>query len=84
MDKKNDVTKGVTNYVTSFVTNYVTKTDEEIIIDLIKEDLEGLRNTRIVAKRMVFLMRAIADAKTKYKDMLDDEKHVSTHFIKNK
>lgn len=48
----------------------------------IKEDLEGLRNARIVAKRMVFLMNAVKDAKDKYQDMLNDEKRVFTNFIK--
>ncbi len=50
----------------------------------IQEDLEGLRNARIVAKRMVFLMKAINDAKENYQEMLVDEERVSTHFIKNK
>lgn len=48
----------------------------------IKEDLEGLRNARVVAKRMVFLMNAIKDAKDKYPSLLDDEARVATHFIK--
>ena len=48
----------------------------------IEKDAEGLRNARVVAKRMVFLMNAIKDAKEKYPNMLEDEKRVSTHFIK--
>jgi multimeric flavodoxin WrbA len=47
----------------------------------IEQDKEGLRNARIVAKRMVFLMRAIQDAKKNYPDMLEDEPRVFTHFI---
>ena len=50
----------------------------------IREDKEGLRNARVVAKRMVFLMNAIKDAKEKYPDLLAEEDRVSTHFIKNK
>ena len=50
----------------------------------ILEDKEGLRNARVVAKRMVFLMQAIIDAKSKYPDLLTDEERVWTHFIKNK
>ncbi len=50
----------------------------------IEEDKEGLRNARVVAKRMVFLMNAIKDAKEKYPDLLVEEDRVSTHFIKNK
>ena len=50
----------------------------------IKEDKEGLRNARVVAKRMVFLMNAIKDAKEKYPDLLVEEDRVATHFIKNK
>ena len=49
----------------------------------ILKDLEGLRNARIVTKRMVFLMKAIEDGKKQYANLLEDEKHVSTHFIKN-
>ena len=48
----------------------------------IKEDKEGLRNARIVAKRMVFLMNAIKDAKEKHPEFLDDEERVATNFIK--
>ena len=47
----------------------------------IEQDKEGLRNARIVAKRMVFLMKAIADAKGNYPDLLEEEPRVSTHFI---
>lgn len=50
----------------------------------INEDLEGLRNARIVAQRMVFLMNAIKDAKAKYPNLLEEEPRISTHFIKNK
>ena len=35
----------------------------------INEDKEGLRNARVVAKRMVFLMKAIKDAKENYPDL---------------
>lgn len=49
----------------------------------ILEDKEGLRNARVVAKRMVFLINAIKDAKEKYPDLLDEEPKVATHFIKN-
>ena len=48
----------------------------------IEEDKEGLRNARIIAKRMVFLMNAIKEAKEKYPELLNDEPRVSTHFIK--
>ena len=47
----------------------------------IEQDKEGLRNARVVAKRMVFLMKAIKDAKENYPDMLEDEPRVFTHFI---
>lgn len=49
----------------------------------IELDKEGLRNARIVAQRMVFLINAIKDAKEKYPDLLDEEERVWTHFIKN-
>ena len=49
----------------------------------IKLDKEGLRNARIVAQRMVFLINAIKDAKEKYPNLLDEEERVWTHFIKN-
>ncbi|MBO7079406.1 MAG: flavodoxin family protein [Bacilli bacterium] len=48
----------------------------------VKEDKEGLRNARVVAKRMIFLMKAIKDAKDKYPSLLEDEERVSTNFIK--
>ena len=48
----------------------------------IQKDDEGLRNARVVAKRMVFLMTAIKEAKEKYPEMLEDEERVWTHFIK--
>lgn len=48
----------------------------------INKDLEGLRNARIVAKRMVFLMKAIKDAKEKYNDLFIDEERIMTNFIK--
>ena len=46
------------------------------------EDKEGLRNARTVAKRMVFLMKAIAEAKEKYPELLEEEPRVATHFIR--
>lgn len=48
----------------------------------IEQDKEGLRNARIVAKRMVFLMNAIKEAKEKYPELLIDEEKTPTHFIK--
>ena len=48
----------------------------------INEDKEGLRNARIVAKRMVFMMKSIKDGKEKYPDLLNDEPREYTHFIK--
>ena len=48
----------------------------------IVEDKEGLRNARIVAKRMVFLMKAIKDAKGNYPELLEEEDRIFTHFIK--
>jgi len=48
----------------------------------VKEDIEGLRNARIVAKRMVFLMKSIKDGKEKYKDLLDEEERKWTNFIR--
>ena len=47
----------------------------------IEQDKEGLRNARVVAKRMVFLMNAISDAKEKYPDLLIDDEREWTHFI---
>ena len=43
-------------------------------------DKEGLRNVRVVAKRMVFLMNAISDAKKNYPDLLEDEAKTITDF----
>ena len=48
----------------------------------INEDKEGLRNARVVAKRMVFLMKAIKDAKENYPDLLDNEPRAVTDFVK--
>ncbi len=48
----------------------------------IEQDEEGLRNARVVAKRMVFLMNAIKDAKEKYPELLKEEERKWTHFIK--
>ena len=48
----------------------------------IEQDKEGLRNARIVAKRMVSLMSAIKEAKEKYPELLIDEERTPTHFIK--
>ena len=47
----------------------------------IESDLEGKRNARIVAQRMVFLLKAIKDAKNKYKELLDEEEEVYTNFM---
>ena len=49
----------------------------------INEDKEGLRNARVVARRMIFLINAIKDAKEKYPNLLEEEPRVSTHFIKH-
>ena len=48
----------------------------------IEDDKEGLRNARVVAKRMVFMINAIKDAKEKYPNLLVEEDRVSTNFIK--
>ena len=48
----------------------------------IEGDKEGLRNARVVAKRMVFLMNAIKDGKEKYKELLIDDPREWTHFIR--
>ena len=48
----------------------------------IENDKEGLRNARVVAKRMVFLINAIKDAKERYKDLLIDDPREWTHFIR--
>ena len=45
-------------------------------------DEEGLRNARIVAKRMIFLMKYINDGKEKYGNLLIDEERKWTNFIK--
>ena len=48
----------------------------------IEDDKEGLRNARVIAKRMVFMINAIKDAKEKYPNLLVEEDRVSTNFIK--
>ncbi len=45
-------------------------------------DEEGLRNARVVAKRMIFLMKSINDGKEKYDNLLIDEERKWTNFIK--
>jgi multimeric flavodoxin WrbA len=45
-------------------------------------DEEGLRNARVVAKRMIFLMKSINDGKEKYGNLLVDEERKWTNFIK--
>ena len=45
-------------------------------------DEEGLRNARVVAKRMIFLMKSINDGKEKYGNLLIDEERKRTNFIK--
>ena len=47
----------------------------------IEKDEEGLQNARIVARNMVFLMKAIRDAKEKY-GLPEKEEINYTHFIK--
>ena len=47
----------------------------------IEKDDEGLQNARIVARNMVFLMKAIRDAKEKY-GLPEKEIPTPTHFIK--
>ena len=47
----------------------------------IERDEEGLQNARIVARNMVFLMKAIQDAKEKY-GLPEAEEIKYTHFIK--
>lgn len=47
----------------------------------IEQDEEGLQNARIVARNMVFLMKAIRDAKEKYGLPEKEDIHY-THFIK--
>lgn len=48
----------------------------------IAQDEEGLRNARIVAKRMSFLMKAIEDEKEKDPSILEDEARAWTNFIR--
>lgn len=48
----------------------------------IEGDKEGLRNARVVAKRMVFLMKAIGEAKEKYPELLQDDPREWTHFMR--
>lgn len=45
-------------------------------------DEEGLRNARVVAKRMIFLMNSINNGKEKYGNLLIDEERKWTNFIK--
>ena len=47
----------------------------------IEKDEEGLQNARVVARNMVFLMKAIRDAKEKY-GLPEQEEVKTTHFIK--
>ncbi len=47
----------------------------------IEKDEEGLQNARVVARNMVFLMKAIKDAKKKY-GYPEMEETKYTHFIK--
>lgn len=47
----------------------------------INQDEEGLQNARVVARNMVFLMKAIKDAKEKY-GLPETEEVKLTHFIK--
>ena len=47
----------------------------------IEKDEEGLQNARVVARNMVFLMKAIKDAKEKY-GLPETEETKFTHFIK--
>ena len=47
----------------------------------IEKDEEGLQNARVVARNMVFLMKAIKDAKEKY-GLPETETPALTHFIK--
>ena len=51
-----------------------------LLVDIEKDD-EGLQNARIVARNMVFLMKAIKDAKEKY-GLPEKEETSYTHFIK--
>ena len=47
----------------------------------IEKDEEGLQNARVVARNMVFLMKAIKDAEEKY-GLPETETPTPTHFIK--
>ena len=47
----------------------------------IEQDEEGMQNARIVAKNMVFLMKAIEDAKEKY-GLPEKEETIYTNFVK--
>ena len=47
----------------------------------VEQDLEGTQNARVVARNMVFLMKAIKDAKEKY-GLPEKEEVTYTHFIK--
>ena len=47
----------------------------------ISQDEEGMQNARAVARNMVFLMKAINDAKSKY-GYPEMEETKYTHFIK--
>ena len=47
----------------------------------IEQDEEGIQNARIVAKNMVFLMKAIEDAKEKY-GLPEKEETIYTNFVK--
>ena len=47
----------------------------------VEQDLEGMQNARVVARNMVFLMKAIKDAKEKY-GLPEKEEVTYTHFIK--
>ncbi len=47
----------------------------------INQDEEGMQNARVVARNMVFLMKAIKDAKEKY-GLPETEDTKFTHFIK--
>lgn len=48
----------------------------------IEQDPEGLRNARVVARRMIFLINAIKDGKEKYPELLQKEGEIWTNFIK--
>ncbi len=47
----------------------------------VKEDLEGLRTMRVLARNMAFLIKSIALGKEKY-EMPKEEEHVFTNFIR--